>query len=110
MFDAAVMQAVADLEPRWPGQLTQIEFAVDEVPPILAEAALLGPDIVADAGVPLSRFTEPGVDARGRATKARVLVYRRPVEMRVTNPADLVDLVTEVVAEQLAAVLGDGPA
>ncbi len=106
-FDEAVLEAVADLEGRWPGQLDALEFAVDEVPTVPAD----GPeppadDVVVDVGVPLSRFLPAGVDHRGRPTKARVVVYRRPLEARSADSGDLVDLVTEVLVEQLESVLG----
>jgi len=108
LFDQAVLDAVAELEDRWPGQLSAIEFAVDEVPPLPAGPVLPSSDVVVDGGVPLARFLPPGVDAKGRPTKARIVVYRRPVQMRSQHPLDLQDLVTDVLSEQLTAVLGEG--
>lgn len=108
LFDQAVLDAVADLEDRWPGQLAAIEFAVDEVPPLPSGPVLPSNDVVVDGGVPLSRFLPPGVDAKGRPTKARIVVYRRPVEVRSRHAVDLGDLVTDVLEEQLTAVLGNG--
>ncbi len=108
LFDQAVLDAVSDLDDRWPGQLAAIEFAVDEVPPLPAGPVLPSSDVVVDGGVPLSRFLPPGVDGRGRPTKARIVVYRRPVEMRSQHSVDLADLVADVLEEQLTAVLGDG--
>lgn len=107
LFDQAVIQAVADLEPRWPGQLAAIEFAVDEVPRVPAGEALPSRETVLDGGVPLVRFHPPGVDARGRATKSRIVIYRRPVEMRAQTAGELTELITDLLAEQIAAVLGD---
>jgi hypothetical protein len=105
-FDQAVLEAVADLEARWDG-LDAIDFAVDEVPPLPAGPVLPSSEVVLDAGVPLTRFLPPGVDNRGRPTKARIVVYRRPLEVRSTNAEDLGDLVAEVLAEQVTAVLGE---
>jgi predicted Zn-dependent protease with MMP-like domain len=105
-FDQAVLDAAAELELRWPDQLQEIEFAVDDVPSVTPAAVLPSTDVVLDAGVPLTRFTPPGVDSRGRATKARIVVYRRPLELRAGDADDLSDLVAEVLAEQLSAVLG----
>jgi hypothetical protein len=107
-FDQAVLEAVADLEDRWPGQLAAIEFAVDEVPPLPSGPVLPSSDAVVDGGVPLSRFLPPGVDARGRPTKARIVVYRRPVEVRSRHAADVGDLIIDVLEEQISAVLGNG--
>lgn len=102
------MEAVADLEPRWPDQLAAIEFAVDDVPALPTGPMAPSSDVVEDDGVPLARFFPPGVDGRGRATKARIVVYRRPVEMRAPAQLDLIDLVTDVLSEQIEAVLGEG--
>jgi hypothetical protein len=99
---------VADLEERWPSELGSIEFAVDEVPTLPAGPVIASSDVVLDGGVPLTRFSPPGVDARGRATKARVVVYRRPLEVRAADSGDLGELVAEVLGEQLTAVLGEG--
>src|SRR6478609_277442 len=45
-FDQAVLEAVADLEERWPGRLDAIEFAVDEVPALPDEGEVLPSDEV----------------------------------------------------------------
>lgn len=110
LFDAAVLDALADMGPRWPGDLPNIEIAVDEVPPPARGEMLSTSDAVRDGPVVLTRFLPPGVDGRGRATKARIVLYRRPIEMRCPTSADLADLVTELLTEQLTAVLGDGEA
>ena len=57
--------------------------------------------------MPLTRFMPPGIDARGRPTKARIVVYRRPLEVRSSDAGDLGDLVAEVLGEQVSAVLGE---
>jgi hypothetical protein len=107
LFDQVVMDAVAELEGRWPGKLELIEFAVDDVPSIPSGAVVSSSDVVVDDGVPLARFFPPGIDRRGRQTKARVVVYRRPLELRASASAELMDLVIDVLDEQLSAVLGD---
>lgn len=107
-FDQAVLEAVADLEVRWPGRMETLEFAVDEVPAVPAQGQeSASAEVVLDGGVPLARFLPPGMDARGRPTKARIVVYRRPLEVRSGDAGELGDLVTEVLAELLADVLGD---
>jgi hypothetical protein len=108
LFDQVVMDAVVDLEARWPGKLDLIEFAVDDVPSLPAGAVISSSDVVVDDGVPLARFFPPGIDKRGKQTKARIVVYRRPLELRAPASTDLIDLVTDVLDEQLSAVLGDG--
>ncbi|WP_420124071.1 metallopeptidase family protein [Nakamurella sp.] len=107
-FDQAVLEAVADLEVRWPGRMETLEFAVDEVPAVPAQGQeTASNEVVLDGGVPLARFLPPGMDNRGRPTKARIVVYRRPLEVRSGDAGELGDLVTEVLAELLADVLGD---
>ncbi len=102
------MDAVAELEGRWPDRLTQLEFAVDDVPSMARNPAPDRDDEVVDDGVPLARFYPPGVDRKGRPTKARIVVFRRPLEMRAPAQPELLELVTEVLAQQLTAVLGEG--
>ena len=84
-------------------------FAVDDVPPHAAFDATTSPDVVMDGAIPLASFTPPGVDGRGRATKARIVVYRRPLEARAEDALDLTDLVVEVLGQQIASVLGEPP-
>jgi hypothetical protein len=107
-FDQAVLDAVAEMEERWPTEVASIEFAVDEVPPLPSGPVLPANDVVVDGGVPLSRFLPPAVDSRGRPTKARIVLYRRPLEVRAQDSGELSDLVAEVLDEQLSAVLGNG--
>jgi twitching motility protein PilJ len=42
-----------------------------------------------------------------KQTKARVVVYRRPIEMRAGEMGDIGDLVEDILTEQVAAILGD---
>jgi predicted Zn-dependent protease with MMP-like domain len=107
-FDQAVLDAVAEMEERWPTEVASIEFAVDEVPPLPSGPVLPANDVVVDGGVPLSRFLPPAVDSRGRPTRARIVLYRRPLEVRAQDSVELSDLVAEVLDEQLSAVLGNG--
>ena len=107
-FDQAVLEAVAELDARWPGRLESLEFAVDEVPVVPADGQEIGSDeVVLDGGVPLARFLPPGMDSRGRPTKARIVVYRRPLEVRSGDAGELGDLVAEVLGELLGEMLGE---
>jgi predicted Zn-dependent protease with MMP-like domain len=54
--------------------------------------------------VPLGRYFP--ADA---GLPARIVVYRRPVEARATDAADLAELVRDVVVEQVAHMLGRAP-
>jgi predicted Zn-dependent protease with MMP-like domain len=94
-FDDLVLDAVEHLEEHWSGELSKLEFAVEDVPP---------PEALAEDIVPLSRVI-PAVPG----SPARVVVYRRPVEARAVDPADLADLVLEVVVTEVARELGVDP-
>jgi predicted Zn-dependent protease with MMP-like domain len=96
-FDDLVLDAVEHLERRWSAQLVGTEFAVEDVPPSEPAPWEAG-------GVPLGRCfpAESG-------QPARVVVYRRPVEVRALDEEDLADLVRDVVVEQVAHLLARTP-
>ena len=100
-FDDLVLDAVEEIEamvqdePALLARLVAVELAVEDVPPPAAlEQAATGADL------PLGR-TEPG--SRDRA--ARVVVYRRPLELRAGDAQDRGQLVHDVIVEQLAELL-----
>jgi predicted Zn-dependent protease with MMP-like domain len=91
-----------------------VEFAVEDVPSVpLGDGALYDEGVVADetagGAVPLGRLLGPTVDARGQASPARIVVYRRPLEARAVDRLDLADLVHDVVVDQVARLLGMDP-
>ncbi|MBD0708671.1 MULTISPECIES: metallopeptidase family protein [unclassified Streptomyces] len=91
-FRDLVLDSVERLERRWP-QLADVEFLVMEVPPpVTGEIVPLGGAVAAEKGEP-----------------ARVVVYRRPVEIRSKSRDDRALLVHEVVVEQVAELLGLSP-
>lgn len=96
-FDDHVLSAVERLERRWSAQLEGTEFAVEDVPPSQPApwehgGVPLGRCFPADAGLP-----------------ARIVVYRRPLETRAIDEADLADLVRDVLVEQVAHLLARAP-
>ncbi|MBC2869073.1 metallopeptidase family protein [Streptomyces mexicanus] len=98
VFADLVQDSVDRLERRWP-QLADIDFLVLDVP------RLDGPDQAwSDEPVPLGG-TMPARDGR----RARVVVYRRPVEIRSKGRDERAALVHEVVVEQVAELLGLTP-
>jgi predicted Zn-dependent protease with MMP-like domain len=101
LFDDLVRDAADRLERRWP-QLADVEFAVQEVPWPTADAgAAEQPD--ADE-VPLGRL----IGAR-KDSPNRIVVYRRPVEIRAKSREERALLVHDVVVEQVAELLGLSP-
>ncbi|MFH8403786.1 metallopeptidase family protein [Streptomyces sp. NPDC018019] len=89
------------LERRWP-QLADVDFLVVEVPGFGPDGAA-GPPADEET-VPLGRLLPAGGDHRDR-----VVVYRRPVEIRTKNRDERALLVHEVVVEQVAELLGLAP-
>jgi predicted Zn-dependent protease with MMP-like domain len=89
------------LERHWP-QLQDVDFMIVEVPGF-------GPDEAADADtddevVPLGRVLPAGGGYRDR-----IVIYRRPVEIRTKSRDERALLVHEVVVEQVADLLGLAP-
>lgn len=103
-FDDFVLDAVEELEGRWSKELASVEFAVEEVPPVDARAAQETGDDADAVPVPLSRC----VPATG-GSPPRIVIYRRPLEIRAEAGAHLGSLVYAVVVEELANVLGLEP-
>jgi predicted Zn-dependent protease with MMP-like domain len=93
-FDELVLEAVLRLQDRLPDQLRAVEFAVEDVPPPAADdgGIALGATVPARAGRP-----------------ARIVVYRRPVESRAAGERMRALLVSDVVVEQVAELLGVDP-
>ena len=111
-FDAIVLDALEPIDERWRAELEQLDIAVDEVPEITdcdPATVIWGSDVVEDGKVPLARLIPVGVDGAGLPTRARIVLYRRPLETRAQDSADLADLVHEVLIEQIASYLGVDP-
>jgi predicted Zn-dependent protease with MMP-like domain len=101
-FDDLVLLAVSQLEPRWETELSGIEFAVEEIPPVEPD-----PDDVEP--VPLARL-EPGSAVLGEPDRpARIVLYRRPLMARADGQEELAELVLDVIVEQFARWLGVDP-
>ena len=111
-LDRLVLEAFARIDHRWHEKLSKLDIAVDEVPKIRAldpESVTWPPEVVAEGPVPLSRLVPAGIDKRGETTRARVVLFRRPLERRAKHPEDLDDLLFEVLVEQVATYLGIDP-
>lgn len=93
-FDAIVLDVVDSLERRWSAELAHVELAVEEAP-------VLPPDWPGDT-VPLASVVR-------REDGVRLVVFRRPIELRAAAEADLAALVLTVVVEQVAELLGRPP-
>lgn len=85
-----------DLEERWEAELAPVEFAVEESP--------LLPDDWTAPTVPLAALV------RGTGPEpTRLVVFRRPIELRAETRTDLTALVHTVLVEQVSELLGRLP-
>ncbi|HEX6497808.1 MAG TPA: metallopeptidase family protein [Micromonosporaceae bacterium] len=104
IFDDLVLDTVEGLERRYAKDLAGVEFAVEDVPPDLN---VYDSDVLEDGDVPLARLL-PGRPGRG-TVPPRIVLYRRPLEMRAVDRDDLADLIHDVIVEQVANLLGIDP-
>jgi predicted Zn-dependent protease with MMP-like domain len=92
-FDELVLDVVSSVDRRWQDELGLVEYAVEDTPQL--------PDDWESGTVPLSSLI------RGSgATPTRLVLFRRPIEHRCENRADLQALVLTIVVEQVAELLG----
>ncbi len=111
-FDAMVLEALEPIELRWGSELSDLDLAVDEVPEVeetSPDDVVWGQGVLADVGVPLAQLVPAGVDPEGLPSRARIVIYRRPLEARARDGADLADLLHEVLVEQVAEYLNIEP-
>ncbi|MDO5739569.1 MAG: metallopeptidase family protein [Ornithinimicrobium sp.] len=94
-FDELVLDAAEAIE-RKLGHELGVELAVEDVPP--SDPAPW------EHGVALGRLFPAE-----RNLPARLVVYRRPLTQRALDDADLAAVVHEVLAEQIARMLGRDP-
>ncbi len=95
-FDQLVLDVVTPLDERWQRHLGLVEYAVEDTPML--------PDDWGDDTVPLSSLV------RGKGQDpTRLVIFRRPVEHRANDRAELEAMVHTVVVEQLAELLNLSP-
>lgn len=98
-FDEVVLDAAARLRTHLPERTPELQFSVEDIPPPSVTDALLPGE-----PVPLGSAIPADGDR-----PARVVVYRRTVELRVGSGPDTAELVYDVVVEQAADLLGMPP-
>lgn len=111
-FDMAVLEAYEPIEQRWKHRLASLDIAVDEIPRIAAkdpDTVQWPAEVVADGPIPLARLIPAGVDVRGNPTRARILLFRKPIEQRSNDSEELGDLLHEILVAQLATYLDVEP-
>jgi hypothetical protein len=111
-FDMAVLEAYEPIERRWQDRVSGLDVAVDEIPRISPkdpEAVQWPAEVVADGPIALARLIPAGVDVRGNATRARIVLFRKPIERRAKDTIELAELLHEVLVAQVATYLGVEP-
>jgi hypothetical protein len=112
LFDMAVLEAYEPIERRWKERVSTLDIAVDEIPRIAPkdpESVQWPPEVIADGPIALARLIPAGVDVRGNATRARIVLFRKPIERRAKDTIELSDLLHEVLVAQVATYLGVEP-
>jgi hypothetical protein len=95
-FDELALDIIDRLKRRWPAELSNVEFGVEEIPRI--------PNDWADDPVPLAALVKPQ-----DRQPARIVLFRRPIELRARRRSELTALLYEVVIERVADLLGKEP-
>ncbi|MGH8878089.1 MAG: metallopeptidase family protein, partial [Stackebrandtia sp.] len=104
LFDDLVLDTVEGLERRFATELAGVEFAVEDVP---GEVNAYDTDVLEDRDVPLARLFPGRTDGSGPSP--RIVVYRRPLELRASGVEELAQLIRSVVVEQVANLLNVRP-
>ncbi|GAS91781.1 metallopeptidase family protein [Mycolicibacterium brisbanense] len=111
-FDMAVLEAYEPIERRWASRVSVLDIAVDEIPrmsPRDPETVQWPPEVIADGPIALARLIPAGVDVRGNTTRARIVLFRKPIERRAKSADDLAELLHEILVAQVATYLGVEP-
>lgn len=95
-FDEMVLAIVTEIDERWQDRLGLVEYAVEDVPVL--------PEDWDERSVPLASLVRGS-----RTTPTRLVLFRRPLELRAPTRADLEALVLTVVVEQVADLLNVSP-
>jgi hypothetical protein len=108
----AVLEAYEPIERRWAERVSALDVAVDEIPRIAPkdpDNVQWPAEVIADGPIALARLIPAGVDVRGNATRARIVLFRKPIERRAKDSTDLGDLLHEILVAQVATYLGVEP-
>ncbi|MDP9318770.1 MAG: metallopeptidase family protein [Actinomycetota bacterium] len=95
-FDELVLALVDRHLRRWADELGDVEFGTEDVPEL--------PEDWQEEPVPFGALTRPRPGEPGR-----IVVFRRPVEMRAKTRLEQMALVNEILVEHIADLLGREP-
>ncbi|MFB9258361.1 metallopeptidase family protein [Dietzia aerolata] len=109
-FDVAALEAFAEIDQHWHARLVHLDLAVDMVPRMRLRPGETWPEeVVADGDVPLARLVPAGVDRSGQPTRARLVLFRKPLARRAPDGDDLRDLIYSVLVELVSQHLEISP-
>lgn len=94
IFDDIVIDVAERAREYLGNRYAAVEFAVEDVPPT-------DPAPWEEQAAPVGRLLPVG-----GVVGHRIVVYRRPVETRARDTGEVTAIVREVIAEQVAALLG----
>ncbi|MCS4489492.1 metallopeptidase family protein [Corynebacterium sp. ES2794-CONJ1] len=111
LFDADILNAYAPFQEHYFDQLSMLDIAVDIIPRMRlnTDFQAFPRDIVADGPVPLARLISAGVDRDGHATRARIVLFRMPIEQRVDSRLELNEVLTTIFRRLVAEYLNLTP-
>ena len=108
LFDAAVLEAYAPIQQQFAVELESLDIAVDTIPRMRLNMDWdsFPPEVVVDGPVPLGRIIQAGIDIHGYPTRARIVIFRMPIEQRVQGAKERQELLTIVLTQLVAQYLG----
>ena len=111
LFDAAVLEAYAPIQQQFAVELESLDIAVDTIPRMRLNMDWdsFPPEVVVDGPVPLGRIIQAGIDIHGYPPRARIVIFRMPIEQRVQGAKERQELLTIVLTQLVAQYLGIGP-
>ena len=111
LFDAAVLEAYAPIQQQFAVELESLDIAVDTIPRMRLNMDWdsFPPEVVVDGPVPLGRIIQAGIDVHGHPTRARIVIFRMPIEQRVQGAKERQELLTIVLTQLVAQYLGITP-
>ncbi len=111
-FDMAVLEAYEPIERRWRSGWPNSTWRSTRSPASPRRTPTTvqwPPEVVADGPIALARLIPAGVDVRGNATRARVVLFRKPIERRAKDTVELGELLHEILVAQVAIYLDVEP-
>mgnify|MGYP000936121814 FL=1 len=99
------------MQQRFAAELSHLDIAVDTIPRMRlnADFQAFPEEIVADGPVPLGRVIPAGIDSRGNPTRARIVIFRMPIEQRTSHALERQELLRAILVQLVANFLNVAP-